>query len=137
MNIDTVMKELGTAAGSIAGLRVLPWAAKNVSPPGLIFGLPVDITPNEAYGRGAMRFRDMPAYLLVGQAASRTALASLAAYCAGTGAKSLVKAWQDYAGYVQIQAISITRIELTAVEFSGVDLLAAVFHLDIMGSGQN
>lgn len=137
MDLDTAIGELGTAAGSISGLRVYPWAAGTIAPPGLLFGLPTDITPNETYGRGAMRVRDLPAFLLVSRASSRTALRSLSAYCSGAGARSLVRAWQDYAGYVQIQAISVARIEIAAVTLSDVDYLAAVFHLDIIGSGQN
>jgi len=135
MNLDTVMKELGTAAGTIAGLRVYPWAAKSVSPPGLIFGLPQDITPNETYGRGAMRIQDLPAILLVGQASSRTALTELSAYCAGSGAKSLTSVWQSYAGYTQIHAITVARIELDAVKLAATDYLAAIFHLDVIGAG--
>lgn len=135
MNLDTVIKELGTAAGSISGLRVYPWAAKAVTPPGLIFGLPQDITPNETYGRGGMRIKDLPAILLVGAASARTSLAALSAYCAGSGAKSLVTAWQNYGGYTQIHAITVTQIELDAVKLAATDYLAAIFHLDVIGSG--
>jgi hypothetical protein len=135
MNLDTAIKELGTAAGTISGLRVYPWAAKAVTPPGLIFALPQDITPNETYARGGMRIKDLPAILLVGAAASRTSLAALSAYCAGSGAKSLVTAWQNYAGYTQIQAINIPQIELVEAKLAGTDYLAAIFHLDVIGSG--
>lgn len=135
MNVDTVMKELGTAASTITGLRVYPWAANSVTPPGLIFGLPDEITPNETYARGGMRIRDLPAIVLVGQASKRTALAELSAYCAGSGAKSLVTAWQNYTGYTQIHAITVARIELDAVKLAATDYLAAIFHLDVIGAG--
>lgn len=135
MNLDTVMTELGAAASTISGLRVLPWAAKTVSPPGLIFGLPDEITPNETYGRGGMRIKDLPAILLVGNASTRTALKELSAYCAGTGAKSLITAWQNYGAYSQIHAITVARIEPDGVKLAGVDYLAAIFHLDVMGAG--
>lgn len=135
MNLDTVMQELGAAADTISGLRVYPWAAKTVTPPGLLFGLPDDILPNETYGRGAMRIRDLPVFLLVGQAASRTALRALSAYCAGSGVKSLVTAWQNYGGYAQIHAITVQRIDIDAMTLAGVDYLGATFHLDVIGSG--
>lgn len=135
MNLDTAVKELGTAAASITGLRVLPWAARTASPPALLFGLPQDITPNETYGRGGMRITDLPAVLIVGSATARTSLAELSAYCAGSGAKSLTATWQNYTGFTQIQAINVARIEPDAVKLAGVDYLGAVFHLDLYGSG--
>lgn len=135
MNLDTVIKELGTAAGSIAGLRVLPWAARTASPPALLFGLPQDITPNDTYARGGMRIADLPAILLVGNATARTSLADLSAYCAGSGSKSLTAAWQNYGAYTQIHAITVARIEPDGVKLSGVDYLGAIFHLDLYGSG--
>lgn len=135
MNLATVIAELGAAASTIAGLRVLPWAAKTASPPALLFSLPEDITPNETYGRGSMKITGLPAVLLVGQSTTRTALAALSAYCAGSGAKSLVSAWQDYAGYTQVQAITVRRIEPDFLSLAGVDYLGATFHLDIVGSG--
>lgn len=135
MNLDTVIKELGTAAATITGLRVLPWAAKTASPPALLFGLPQQIGPNETYARGQMKITDLPAILLVGSADTRSSLATLAAYCAGSGAKSLIVAWQNYTSYTQIQAITITSIEPDAVKLAGVDYLGAIFHLDLYGSG--
>jgi len=135
MNLDTVMKELGTAAATITGLRVQPWAAKSVTPPALVFGLPDEIIPNDTYARGSMLIRDLPAILLVGQAVSRTALTELAAYCAGTGPKSLTAVWQGYGGYTQIHALTVAKIEPDAVKMAGVDYLAAIFHLDVIGSG--
>jgi hypothetical protein len=135
MNLTTVMTELGTAASTIAGLRVLPWAAKTASPPALLFGLPDAINPNETYGRGSMSISDLPAVLLIGAATSRTALAALAPYCAGSGTKSLITAWQDYAGYTQVQAITVRRIEPDFLSLAGVEYLGATFHLDIVGSG--
>jgi hypothetical protein len=135
MNLATVMAELGNAASTISGLRVFPWAQKTVSAPALIFGLPDDISPNETYGRGSMRIADLPAILLVGQGTTRTALTALSAYCAGSGSKSLITAWQDYAGYTQIQAITVRRIEPDFLSLAGVEYLGATFHLDIVGSG--
>lgn len=137
MNLSTVMEELGAAVGTVAGLRVYPWAASKISPPGVIFGLPDEIRPNEAYGRGKMRVPDLPLILLVGRASNRTELATLAAYCAGSGSKSLVAALQGYGGFTQIEAITITRIELDAVKLAGIDYLGAIFHLDLIGSGTN
>lgn len=135
MNLDTVIKELGTAAGSIAGLRIMPWAARTASPPALVFGLPEEISPNDTYGRGGMRITGLPAVLLVGNATARTSLADLSAYCAGSGAKSLTAAWQNYTGFTQIQAITVARIQPDAVKLAGVEYLGAVFHLDLYGSG--
>ena len=135
MNLDTVMTELGAAASTITGLRAYPWGAKTITPPALIFGLPDDISPNDTYGRGSMRIKDLPAIVLVGSAASRTALKALSAYCDGSSAKSLIIAWQNYTGYTQIHAINVARIEPDAVKLAGVDYLAAIFHLDVIGSG--
>lgn len=135
MNLDTVITELSTAAKTITGLRVLPWAAKTVTPPSLIFGLPESISPNETYGRGVMKISDLPLILLVGAPTARTSLRTLSAYCAGSGAKSLTAALQNYSGYAQVQAITVQRIELDAVKVAGIEYLGAIFHTDVVGSG--
>jgi hypothetical protein len=135
MNLDTVMAELGAATSTITGLRVAAWAADRIVPPGVIFGLPDDIVPNGTYARGSMEIRDLPLILLTGKAVARTAIKTIAPYLAGSGAKSITVALQDYSSYVQVQAITVKRIELDAVKLSGVEYLGAIFHLDIIGSG--
>lgn len=135
MNLATVITELGAAAAAIPGLRVMPWAAASASPPAVLFGLPESISPNETYGRGKMKITGLPAIVLVGRSSSRTALADLALYCAGSGPKSLIAAWQNYGAYNAIEAINIGLIEPDYYELAGTGYLGATFHLDIVGSG--
>lgn len=135
MNLDTVITELGAAASAISGLRVMPWAAVSANPPAVLFGLPDSIVPNETYGRGKMKITGLPAVVLVGRASSRTALKDLAFYCAGSGAKSLVAAWQNYGAYNVVESINISLIEPDYYELAGTGYIGATFHLDIVGSG--
>lgn len=135
MNLNTVMTELGAACKTIAGLRVLPWAADTASAPAVLFALPDDIVPNGTYGRGSMEIRDLPLILITGKPTARTAISTLAPYLAGSGAKSITQALQDYGAYVQVQAITVQRIEVTTMRLAGVEYLGAIHHLDVVGSG--
>jgi len=58
----------------------------------------------------------------------------LADYVAGSGAKS-VKAVLESGTYAQFHVITVQRVDFDAVTIAAVDMLAAVFTCEIVGSG--
>lgn len=133
MNLNSVMDALGAQLDTIAGLRVFDYPADHVSPPAAVLGLPDDITYDETYGRGSDKIT-MPLLIVVGRASDRAARDTLAAYADGSGASS-VKAVLEAGTYTAFHTIRVMRAEFDQVRIAGADYLAALFDLDILGSG--
>lgn len=89
MNISDVEAEIGgKIIAAELGLRVLPWDADSISPPGILFELPTDYQYDLTYGRGSDEFT-LPIVLVVGKTDARTARGALTRYLDGSGAHSL------------------------------------------------
>lgn len=133
MNLHSVMTELGTALTGI-GLRVhVP--GQNVSVPAAIVALPDEITYDATYGRGSDRMV-IPVVVLAGLVSDRTAVKALAAYADGSGAKS-VKAALDGGTYTACDSVTVAQATFDTYSIAGTEYLAALFDVDITGSGSS
>ena len=133
MNLASVMDAIGTQLDTIAGLRVYDFPADSITPPAAVLAYPDSITFDETYGRGMDRLM-LPVLLMVGKANDRAARNNLLPYCAGSGTKS-IKAVVEAGSYTAFDTVRVMSAEFDVVRIAGVDYAAALFDLDIAGSG--
>jgi hypothetical protein len=133
VNLNDVMNQLGTQLDTIAGLRVYPYPADTVAPPAAILGLPDGIEFDATYGRGSDEIT-IPVLVVVGRASDRAARDKLAEYCDGAGAKS-IKQVIEAGTYTAFDTVRVARAEFDFVRIAGADYLAALFDLNLTGSG--
>lgn len=135
MDLEAVCTEIQTALGNITGLRLPPWGVESVEPPAAIIALPDRITYDETYGRGKDRYLDLAVWVLVGAPEDRASRKNLAAYAAGSGDRSVKATLETYA-WTTCDSVHCGSCEFGLdAEFAGVPLLAAIFHLDVIGKG--
>lgn len=133
MNIANVMDELGASLATIDGLRVFPYWADRITPPAAIVGWPDPVTYDATMARGADSLT-LPLYVVVGRVDARTSRNLLAVYLDGSGAKS-VKAALDGGTYTACDSVTVKSATVDEVTIAAVDYLAAVFSVDIFGTG--
>lgn len=137
MDVKAVMDEIGAKLETIDELRVYPYFADKVMPPGAVVGIPDDITYDESFQRGS-DVLTLPVFLMVSRANDRAGSEQLAAYLAGSGARS-VKAAVDSKRltneYTSCDTVRVQRAALGSMTSAGVDLLGVEFTVQITGSG--
>lgn len=133
MDLAAVMQAVADRADTISGLRVYAWPAGSVTPPAFVVSYPDEITFDETYGRGMDRMT-LPAVAVVGKVSDRTARDALGDFCDGSGASS-IKAVLESGTYSAFHTLRVTGIEFDTVSIGGTDYIAALFSLDIAGSG--
>ena len=133
MDLAAVMTEIAARLAPIAGLRVFAYPPGSLQPPAAVVTYPLDITCDATYGRGSDRMT-LPVVLTVGKATERAARDELGEYCNGAGPRS-VKALLESGTYDTFDDVRVTKIDFDAVSIGGLELLAAVFNLDIIGPG--
>ncbi|MEV6348570.1 hypothetical protein [Actinoplanes sp. NPDC051851] len=135
MDLEAVSTEIGTALAGIIGLRIPAWGVESVEPPAAIVALPDRIDFDETYGRGKDHYPDLPVVILVGAPEDRASRKALAAYAAGSGSKSVKAVLEAYA-WTTCESVRVAWAEFDqGAEYAGTPLLAAIFHLDIIGKG--
>lgn len=128
-------EEIRGVLATITNLRVPLWGASQVQAPAAIVALPDRVTFDETYGRGKDSYPDLPVVVLVGKPEDRASLKSLAAYAAGSGARS-VKAKLEAATWTTCDNVTVEWCEFDALAtYAGTPYLAAIFHLKILGKG--
>lgn len=125
-DIGTAMDQIGTALGTITGLRVFDFPPKSAQPPFAFVDMP-DLDYDLTMGRGHDR-ASFNVVVAVADVVDRAARDAISVYAAASGASS-VKAVLDAA------SIGSSR-RVTAVEFRPVQLAAgtyagAIFTLDV------
>ncbi len=133
MDLAVVMTAIADRLDTITGLRCFAYPPPTLSPPAAVVSYPDTLTFDETYGRGMDRM-DLPVVVVVGKPSDRTARDALAAYCKGSGAAS-VKAVVESGTYSAFHTVRVKDIEFDVVTIAGVDYMAALFTLDIAGSG--
>jgi hypothetical protein len=135
VNLADVQDEIAAQLSTIDGLRVTVDPPDKIQPPAAIVAMPDTLDFDQTYGRGSDRMA-LPVVVLVSGTVSRVARKTLAAYCDGSGAKSLKAVLEaDDAGYTAMDSIVVTGIEFDVYQNGGVDYPAAIFNLDITGRG--
>jgi len=133
MNLAAVMDAISARLDTIAGLRCFPYPPAKLTPPAAVVSYPDTYTFDETYGRGMDRI-SLPVVVVVGKVSDRAARDQLGAYCNGSGASS-VKQVLESGTYTAFHAVRVASIEFDVVSIAGVDYIAALFTLDIAGSG--
>lgn len=133
MDLADVMDAIGDRLDTITGLRVHRYPPGSVSPPAAVVSYPDEITFDETYGRGMDRL-SLPVVLVVGKASDRAARNKLGAYVNGSGASS-VKAVLESGTYSAFHTVRVASADFDVVSIGDVPYLAAMFNLDITGSG--
>lgn len=134
LKLNDVMDDLGSALGSIPGLRVFPYWADKVVPPAAVVGWPDPLTYDQTMRRGSDRVTDLPVFVMVGKVDARTSRDQLAVYADGAGARS-VKTVIEAHPATAWDVATVTRAEFGTVTVGGVEYLSATFYIDISGSG--
>lgn len=132
MNLADVMDQLAEQLGTIDGLRVIVDDEK-VRVPCAIVAMPSAYDFDATYGRGSDTMT-IPVVVLVSGVVRRTVRRSLGAYCNGSGARS-VKAAVEAGKYTAFDSVRVTGIQFDEYESAGDGYPAAIFSLDITGSG--
>jgi hypothetical protein len=128
-----VMDEIGAELETIAGLRVTPFAADHVQVPAAVVAYPETIDYDQTWNRGVDKLT-FPIFVLVGKMWDRTARDELSGYVNGAGAAS-VKAVLEAGAYTAMSSLKVQTADVEAVSVAGVEYLAAVFSVDVYGSG--
>jgi hypothetical protein len=135
VDLYAIMGEVAAAVNSITGLRVANWGDRSVSPPAALVTLPDRIEFDQTYRRGSDVMTDLCVVIIVGQGVHRTGLRQLAAYCAGSGSKSIKQA-VEAAAYSAASMVTVTRCEFRPLDFAGTAYdIAATFYLTVVGPG--
>lgn len=133
MNLDDVMDAVSNQLDTITGLRCFAYPPDAVAPPAAIVSYPEEIVFDETYGRGMDRM-SLPVVVVVGKVSDRATRDTIAAYTSGSGSSS-VKAVLEAGTYSAFHTIRVESVEFDVVSIAGTEYLAALFTLDIAGSG--
>lgn len=134
MDIASVMDDLGAALDAVDELRVYPYWAARVTPPSVTVGWPEPLTYDSTYRRGSDR-ATFPVTVLVGKVDARSSRDRLARYADGTGTHSVKAAIEAHAATAYDTAV-VRSCSFEVITISGVEYLAGVFEVDVMGPGR-
>lgn len=133
MDIAAVMDEIADQLGTIAGLRVHAAPPGSIQPPAAVVSFPERIDFDATYGRG-MDTLKLPVVLAVGRPTERSTRDAIAGYCAGSGSAS-VKAVLEEGVYAEFDTVRVASVDFDVITIGAVDYMAAVFSLEISGTG--
>lgn len=134
MDLNLVMDEIATRLDTIAGLRCTGFPPPTVTPPAGIVSYPDRVEFDATYGRGVDLIVDLPVLVVEGKATDRSARDRIAAYAAGSGARS-VKAVLESGTYTSFDEVRVKSAEFDVVTIAGIDYISVLFRLDIGGPG--
>lgn len=135
MNVEYVMGDLRAALDTIPGLRVFELGASKISAPAGLVLPPERIQFGTTYGAGCDRYPDVWLMVLVDDPTNWRSYTELAPYCAGSGPTSVRAAVEGYP-YTACdpQTVKVTEGEFDVVKYAGIPYLAAIFHVDLIGT---
>lgn len=136
MILADVMDEVAARLGTIQGLRAYEFPPDKVDVPAAVVSYPDEYTYDGTYRRGADRMT-LPVVAVVGRASDRASRDLLGAYVDGDGPSSFKRVLEseDLPAYTTFDSVRVTNVEFDVVRIGGVDYVAALFDLDILGSG--
>ena len=133
MDVARVMDDIADRLDSIEGLRVHHSPPARVTPPAAVVSYPDRIEFDTTYRRGADRLT-LPVVVVIGRPSDDATREALGAYCDGSGPRSVKGVLESWA-YSALHELTVTRIEFDVVTIAAVDYMAAVFTLDVIGTG--
>jgi hypothetical protein len=136
MILADVMDDVAERLDTIPDLQVYAYPPGTVRPPAAVVAYPEDIVFDATYGRGVDTMR-LPVVLVVGKPSNRSARAEVSAYASGAGARSVKSVLEaNLDTYTAFEELRVARVEFDVVTIAGTEYLAALFDLQIMGSGE-
>lgn len=138
MIVKDVMDELAARLDTIAGLNVLKFPAGTINAPAAVVGLPSEIVFDAAYGRGADKMT-IPVLLLFGRPDTLSARDAFSAYASGSGPKSVKAVLEaNPTAYMSMDGdgLHVRDAETDVVMLGGTEYAAALFNVDVIGSGE-
>ena len=135
VNLAAVMDAVAGRLATIAGLRVNAFPDGKVAVPAAVVAMPSAYTFDETYQRGGQRMT-LPVVVLVSGTVPRSARNALSDYASATGARS-IKSVLESGTYTAFDVVTVTGVEFDAYQIGAVAYPAAIFDLDIYGSGTN
>jgi hypothetical protein len=132
VDLNEVMTELTDALTTIDGLRIAVVGEKPVVPAAYV-SYPDTMTYDGSYGRGQDSLT-LQVVVLAGRTVARATRAALAAYADGNGEGS-VKTVLDGYTYTACDSVTVTSVEFEALSLAGVDYMAAMFNVSVVGTG--
>lgn len=133
LDLATIMDEVAAQLATISGLRTWAYPPGAVSAPAAIVAFPQTYTYDVTYGRGADRMT-LQVVVLAGPATQRQTRDVLAGYMQGSGPAS-VKATLEAGAYDTVQSLRVMSVDTDVYEEGATRYLAAIFDIDIIGSG--
>jgi len=104
-----------------------------VVPPAAIVSYPDAIDFDQTGARGSDRLT-LPVVLVVGRVSLRSARDDLGSFVDGSGARS-IKAILESGTYTAFHELRVVNASFDVVRLGGTDYIAALFDIDIFGSG--
>lgn len=139
MNLTAVMDQVADALRTVTGFKfVHAFPPPSVVPPVGIVSYPEKIEYDQTHGRGMDRIRNLPVVVVVGKATDRAARDRVAAWSTPVGEGSIKQGLEsafERGALPAIQYLSVLSCDFDVVTIAGVDYLAAMFAVDIAGSG--
>lgn len=133
MNLADVMDDVADRLGTITGLRVWAWPGGAVTSPAAVVTYPSEYRYDETYGRGMDRMT-LQVVVLVANPTARPTRDALGAYVDGSGASS-VKAVLEGGTYTAFHSLRVVSVDFDMYEVAATKYAAAIFDIDIAGSG--
>lgn len=132
MNVADVMDQLGDALAGIS-INVFRYPPKNLDPPAAIIAYPESANYAASYGRGMDRLA-IPVVIVGGNVADESTALRMAGYLSGSGATS-IKTLIDGGTYTACDDVTVTTAELDIYTIGAIDYIAAIFTVEVVGSG--
>lgn len=135
--------DLAAVMDEVAGrLRTIPSLANRthahppdaISPPAAIVSYPDSLDPHGTYNRGIALIKKLAVVVVVGRVSVRAARDKIAAYCHSSGPESVVAVLES-GTYTAFGELTVMNIGFDTITIAATDYIAAIFDLDIAGSG--
>lgn len=138
MDLLTVMTEVDTRLKTLPNVNVSLGFTGTINAPAIVQYPPEKINFDLSYSRGADEWTDLLVIVFVGRSSNRAALAEIAPYLRGSGARS-IKAKLDsspIAPYTSCADLQVVSADIDAgAQIGNASYLAAIFHCKITGPG--
>lgn len=127
-NLSAVMDQIGTALGTVTGLRVFDFPPKSAQPPFAFVDMPEAVDFDLSYGRENDRMT-INVVVCVADVVDRAVRDQIASYAAGSGSLS-IRAALDAATIGD--SARCTDVQFRPVSLAGTLYFGAIFALDVV-----
>lgn len=134
MILKSVMQDIGRRLDTINPLRTQSYESDEINPPAAFVNLPSNIDYQTTYGSGVNAIR-LEITILVSKSDARIRLEQIAPYADSEGAKSVAEVLET-GTYIAFDSIQVLSSRFDVITIAGVDYLACIFQVEVIGSGR-